>query len=97
MEKTYGIKKTHCKKDSIDNVNSEQWKSTKLPNLLQKLCVDDIYNANETGLFYRATLGGFLSYKHADLSGSNKAMDRVNMLCSSNMSGADEQKLLVIG
>jgi hypothetical protein len=49
----------------------------KLPNLLQKFCTDDIYSANETGLFYRATADGFLIYKHGTLSGSKKAMDRV--------------------
>jgi hypothetical protein len=31
--------------------SAEQWKSTKLPNLLQKFWADDIYNANETIYF----------------------------------------------
>jgi hypothetical protein len=45
--------------------------------LLQKFCADDIYNADETSLFYHAMLDGSLSYKHATLSGSKKAMDCV--------------------
>jgi hypothetical protein len=60
----FGIKfkKAHGEKGSADAVNAEQWKSTKLPKLLQKFCAD------ETGLFYRATPHGSLSYKHATLS-----------------------------
>jgi hypothetical protein len=83
--------------DSADAVSAEQWYSMKLPNLLQKFCADDNCNVDETDLFYRATSDGSLSYKHTILSGSKKAMDRVILLCSSNMSGTDKWKLLVIG
>jgi hypothetical protein len=50
------------------------------PNLLQKFCIDDIYNADETDLFHCATPDGSLSYKHTILSGSKKALDRVTVL-----------------
>jgi hypothetical protein len=85
----FGIK---FKKDSADAVDAEQWKSTKLPNLLQKFCADDIYSADETGLLYHA-MPNSLSYRHATLSDSKKAMDRVTVLCCSKMSGTDKQKL----
>ncbi|XP_072119240.1 tigger transposable element-derived protein 4-like [Mobula birostris] len=80
------FKKTHGEKSGSDALNAEAWKSTKLPDLLQKFCADDIYNADETGLFYRAIL-----------SGTKKAIDRITVLCCSNMSGTDKKKLLVIG
>jgi hypothetical protein len=44
--------------DSADAVNAEQWKSTKMPNLLQRFCADDICKADETDLFYRAISDG---------------------------------------
>jgi hypothetical protein len=95
----FGIKfkKAHGKNDSADAVSAEKWKSTKLPKLLQKCCADDIYNANETVLFHLATLDGSLSYKHAALPHSKKAMDCVTVLCCSSMRGTDKWKLLVIG
>jgi hypothetical protein len=65
--------------------------------LLQKFYADDIYNANETDLFYCAMPDGSISYRQTILSGSKKALDHVTVLCSSNMSGTDKQKLLVIG
>jgi hypothetical protein len=65
--------------------------------LLQKFCTDDIYNADETGLLYHTAPDSSLSYKHATLSGSKKAVDRETVMCCSNMSGTDKRKLLVIG
>jgi hypothetical protein len=60
------FKKAHGEKSSADAVSSEQWKSTKLPNLLQKFCADNIYSAYETSLLHRATSVGSLSYKHTN-------------------------------
>jgi hypothetical protein len=84
---SFGIKfkKGHGEKDSADPVSAEQWKSTKLSNLLQKFCAGDTYSAIETGLFYRAMLDSPMSYRHAALSGSKRAMDSVTVLFCSNM------------
>jgi hypothetical protein len=93
----FGIrfKKAHGETGSADAVSAEQLKSTKLPNLLQKFYTDNIYNADETGLFYRAMPDGSLSYKHEIVSGSKKATDHVTLLCCSNISGTGKRKLLV--
>ena len=68
-----------------------------MPSLLQKFKPEDIYNADETGLFNRATPNGSLVYKYKALSGSKKALDRVTVLCCSNILGTDKHMLLVIG
>jgi hypothetical protein len=68
------------------------WNSKKVPELLQKFCADDIYR-----VFYHAMPDGSLCYKHVKLLGYKKAMDHIIVLCSSNMSGTDKKKLLVIG
>jgi hypothetical protein len=90
------FKKAHGEKDSAD-VCAEEWKSKKVPELLQKFYADDIYSADETGLFYRVTPDGSLCYNHVQLLGSKKVMDRITVLCCSNMSRTDKKKLLVIG
>jgi hypothetical protein len=54
-------RKAHREKGSADAVSAEQWKSTKLPDLLQKCSADDISNANETGLYCHAKPDGSLS------------------------------------
>jgi hypothetical protein len=43
---------------------------------IRNVCVEDVCSADKTSLFYRATLDGSLSYKHTNLTGSKKAMDR---------------------
>jgi hypothetical protein len=43
------------------------------------------------------TPDGSLCYKHVKLLASKKAMNRITVLCCSNMSGTDKKKLLVIG
>ncbi|CAH8477968.1 unnamed protein product [Dicrocoelium dendriticum] len=91
------FKKAHGEKESANSARAEEWKSTKLPDLLEKFPADDINSADETGLYYRATPDGSLIYKHVTLSGCKKAMGRVTVLCCSNMSGTDKRKLLVIG
>jgi hypothetical protein len=68
------IQEAQGEKGNADAVSADRWKYTKLPNLPQKFCADDIYNADETGLFCCAMPDGFLSYKHATLSGSKTTM-----------------------
>ena len=78
-------------------MEAEKWMSIVFPQLLREYKPNDIYNADETRLYYRATPDGSLCYAYQQLSGSMKAMDRVTILCCANMSGNDKVKLLVIG
>ena len=91
------FKRAHGEKSSADAEAAEEWMSTILPQLLNEYDPEDIYNANETGLYYRATLDGSLCYAYEQLSGSKKAMDRITVLCCANMTGKDKVKLLEIG
>ena len=84
------FKKAHGEKVSADFAGAEQWKS-RLPSLLQKFRPEDIYDADETCLFCRATPNGSLVYKYEALSGYKKAMDLVTVLCCSNMLETDKR------
>ena len=64
--------------------------------MLEKYRPNDVYNADETGLYYRATPDGSLCYCR-EKCGSKKALQRITVLCCSNMTGTDKRKLLVIG
>jgi hypothetical protein len=67
-------KRAHDRKDSTLPVSADQWKFTKLPNLFMKCCAD-VYNVDETSLFYCAMLHASLSYKCAAVSGSKKSSE----------------------
>lgn len=91
------FKRAHGEKNSANLLAAEEWRSLKLNDLLKKYNPEDVYNADETGLFYRATPDGSLCYKRHKLIGCKKAMDRFTVLCCCNMTGTDKRKLLVIG
>ena len=90
------FKHAHGEKSSADAEAGKMWTSTVLPQLLQEYDPEDVYNADETGLYYQATPDGSLSYAYEQLSGSKKAMDRITVLCCTNMTGKTKVKLLVI-
>ncbi|XP_060872747.1 tigger transposable element-derived protein 6-like [Metopolophium dirhodum] len=95
--KSEDLARSHGEKASANSEYADEWKFTKLPQILAKFSFDDIYNADETGLYYRATPDGSLCFKHESIAGSKKAMDRITILCCVNASGTDKKKLLVIG
>ena len=77
------------KKD--DDVNAaELWSSTALPEPLVKYSPCDTYNANETGIYYRAIPDGTLAFSTDKLSGSKNAKERVTALVACNMDSSDK-------
>lgn len=91
------FKRQHGEQKDADVAAADQWTTTVLPELLKKYDARDIYNADETGLYYRALPDGTLATKSDKASGSKKAKDRLSVLVTCNMTGADKRKLLVIG
>lgn len=91
------FRRAHGEKASANHEGASQWMDETIPQILDKFDPDDIFNADETGLYYRATPDGSLTYKYESLSGSKKALDRVTVLCCANMSGSEKKKLVVIG
>nr|AFK11349.1 tigger transposable element derived 6-like protein [Callorhinchus milii] len=65
--------------------------------LLSSYAADDTYNAEETGLYYRAAPDGSLYFHRTVLSGVKRAMDSIALMVCANMTGSDRRKLLVIG
>ncbi|KII72091.1 hypothetical protein RF11_02994 [Thelohanellus kitauei] len=59
-------------------------------------CANDIYSADDSGLYYRDTPDGSLCYKHVALPGHKKGMDRISVFWCTNMSGTGKRKLLII-
>ena len=89
-------KRAHGEKSSADFEGAELWVSTVLPQLLLEYIPENIYNADEIGLYYRATPDSSLCYKYEQLSGSKRAKERITILLCANMTGKDKLKLLMI-
>uniref|UniRef100_H3AH01 HTH CENPB-type domain-containing protein n=1 Tax=Latimeria chalumnae TaxID=7897 RepID=H3AH01_LATCH len=90
-------KRAHGELKSADLEGADYWSKTKLQELLSSYNAEDIYNADETGLYYRATPDSSMVFCKTVLSRLKKAMDRITLLVCANMNGSDRRKLLVIG
>jgi hypothetical protein len=58
---------------------------------------EDIYNADETGVFYNMTPDSTLKFKGEKCVGGNMSKNRLTVLTCVNMTGTDEKILFVIG
>ena len=91
------FKRMHGEKKDADTGAAEHWIENTLPSLLESYDSENVYNADETGLYYRALPDGTLTFKSDTSGGSKKSKDRVTVLVACNMTGSDKRRLLVIG
>ena len=90
------FKKCHGEKMDADLDAVDQWRSNVLPELLQQYAPCDVYNADETGIYFRTVPDGTLRFGNR-LSGRKKAKKLVTALVCTNMDGSDKHPLLFIG
>ncbi|XP_039755819.1 tigger transposable element-derived protein 4-like [Pararge aegeria] len=62
-----------------------------------KASEEDIFNADETGLFFKLTPDKTLKFKGEKCVGGKLSKERITVLVAANMSGTEKRKLLVIG
>ncbi|XP_066274905.1 tigger transposable element-derived protein 4-like [Branchiostoma lanceolatum] len=80
---------------SVSNATVEEWKD-KLAQITRGYAPEDLYNMDETGLFFRATTTKTLCVKGEQCSGGKQSKERVTVMLCSNMAG-DKEKPLLIG
>jgi hypothetical protein len=77
------------------------WWANVWPYLRAGYCDDEIYNADEAGLFFKlikfTTYDKTLRFKVEKCSGGKSSKDRITVLVAANMTETDKRKLLVIG
>ena len=95
----HGIKykKQHGEKSDADTTAADTWSTTVLPDLLETYAPRDIYNTDETGIYFRALPDGSLTFSNDKLSGTKKSKERITALVTTNMDGTDKRPLLIIG
>ncbi|KAI6655388.1 Tigger transposable element-derived protein 4-like [Oopsacas minuta] len=75
---------------------SEDWKSTILPTIMDDFTPENIFNAEETGLYSRSFPDKGYSIKGTDLPGGQKAKDRITVTLCANMSGTEKYPSLLL-
>lgn len=82
---------------SVNESTVDEWKEKTLPKLLSGYAPRDVFNADETGLFYKLLPSYSLNVKGDICTGKKKAKDRITFLIACNMDGSEKLKLFVIG
>lgn len=79
---------------SVDQNSTTNWLTSVWPNLPRQFSDDEIFNADETGLFYKLMPDKTLKFKDENCSGGKLSKD---VMVAANMSGTEKKKLLIIG
>ncbi|XP_064468534.1 tigger transposable element-derived protein 6-like [Ornithodoros turicata] len=76
---------------------SASWKEERLPHVLSSFDPADIYNADESGLFFQMLPKRTLALKGETCHGGKQSKLRITVLLCTNMDGSDKRAPLVIG
>ena len=74
----------------------EKWVQ-RLSPILDMFNENDVFNADETGLFYRTTPDRSLVLSKEECKGGKKSKERLTVLLCSNLTGIEKLKPVVIG
>jgi hypothetical protein len=75
----------------------DNWLKNILPKLIKGYNARDIFNADETALFFRALPTKTLTYKNLDANSNKVCKERLSLLLCSNMDGSEKLKPVIIG
>lgn len=84
-------------KAAVDERRIADWKTTELPQYLARYEPANVFNADETALFFKALPEKTITFKGDPCVGGKRSKERVTVLLASNMSGTERLPLLVIG
>lgn len=88
--------KVSGEKAAADHDGAEKWVKNVLPGIIEKYDPNDIFNADESGLFYKATPSGTLAVAGTQPTGGKVPKDRMTVLFLCNSTGS-EKKIFAIG
>ncbi|KAI6651233.1 Tigger transposable element-derived protein 6-like [Oopsacas minuta] len=91
-----GMKQISGEEKSVSEESIRPWLDITLPELLLKYTPENIYNVDETALFYKLRPEKTLTFKGEKCSGSKKQKDRLTVLVEAIMA-SEKLPLLVIG
>ena len=89
-------KKLHGEAASVDEACVDDWHKNRLPILLKEFKKEHIFNADETGLFYKCLPDRTHVFKNETCAGGKLSKERLSVLVAASMAG-EKLPLLVIG
>ena len=83
--------------EAINECDISAWTESTLPMLLKNYNLDDVYNADEFGLFFKLMPDKSLVFKSESCHGGKLSKERVTVMACTNATGTHKVKLFVIG
>lgn len=81
---------------SVNQVTVDDWK-IRLSNIIEHYDPENIFNCDETGLFYKLMPDKSMTIDKNDCRGGKKSKDRYTVMLCANWSGTEKLKPIVIG
>lgn len=100
FKRRYGIRQLSMQgeKLSANNAAAEQFKTTLQQDIRENYELDQVYNADETGLYFKSLPRKTLAAaSERQASGFKEQKDRVTVMCCANASGTHKITPLIIG
>lgn len=72
---------------AVSEVDCEHYRTNVLPSLLKEYDSNDIFNADEFGLFFKCTPDRTMTFKGDSCHGGKKSKERVTVMVGANMTG----------
>lgn len=82
---------------SVCDETVKEWTENTLPDILSQYDPNDVFNCDETGLFYKCLPSKTLALKSDKWAGGKIAKDRITVHICANVTGSEKIPLLVIG
>ena len=82
---------------SVSEETVASWQEVTLPSLLADFAPEDVFNVDETGLFFKLLPDSTLAFKGETCHGGKRAKERITVLVGGNADGSEKLPLLVIG
>lgn len=82
---------------SVDEAEATKWAKENIVRLLEKYSAEDIFNADETALFFKMLPHKTLALKGEPCHGGKQSKLRITALLCANMTGSEKLPIFVIG
>ena len=92
-----GMKVISGEAASAPTETTVEWRGKELQDVLKEYNEKDIFNADETGLFYKCLPNKTLALKGDTCTGQKIPKERISILVAANMDGSEKLPLLIIG
>lgn len=83
--------------EAVNMSSLKEWQCRIVRPLLEQFSPNDVFNLDETGLFWQLLPNKTMAFRGERCTSGKKSKERITLLAGANMSGSEKLPLLVIG